>query len=242
MKYLDFVITQRGALNMEIGDVSIKKGEYNALEQFKILLEDWIPKDASIAIAVDASYIFYSPSIHHVRHTFSEEVKPNSVAAQVLKTRKKTPIVTDDSIFGTPYSVIGYPILIEHQPAALIIIFPSLYASEKGEQFKFLTGKHGEDWIPIPIEQVSHIESLQKRTWFYANNKQQYSIKITLKELHSKLPENFLRIHRSYIINTYFIKRLTKDLGANVVVELKNGLSLPVSQTHVAHLREYLGF
>ncbi|MFC7688049.1 LytTR family DNA-binding domain-containing protein [Ureibacillus sp. GCM10028918] len=217
------------------------KEEFRGLEQFKIILEDWVPKDASIVIAFKGNYIYYSPSITHIHHKLCEEVHPKSVAAQVLKTHKKTQILMDDFIFGTPYYAIGYPILIEQQEAALVIVLPSTYVPEKQESFKFLTGKQDEDWTPIPIEKVSHIESLQKRTWFYADD-EQYKTNVTLKELQLKLPEYFIRIHRSYIINIYFIKCITKDLATNFVVELKNGAELPVSQSYINYLRKYLEF
>ena len=245
VKYSDevfrFCYNTKGALNMEIGNFGLMKEEFKGLEQFKIILEDWIPKDASIVIASDVTYIYYSPSINHFQHRLSEEVHPKSIAAKVLKSRIKTDILTDDTIFGTAHHAIGYPIIIEQQEAALVIIFPSSYVPEKQEPCKFLTGKQDEDWTPIPIEQVSHIESLQKRTWFYAAD-EQYKLNCTLKELQLKLPDYFLRIHRSYIINIYFIKRISKDLASNFFVELKNGPELPISQSYINDLRKFLEF
>lgn len=245
VKYSDKVFricyNTKGALNMNTGNVREMKEEYKGLEQFKILLEDWIPKDTSILIALDDTYVYYSPSIHHIHHKLSEKVHPNSVAAHVLKNREKTKILIDDSIFGTPYYAIAYPIIIEQQEAALIVVLHASYVPEKQAHYKFLTGKQDEDWTPIPIDQVSHIESLQKRTWFYAND-EQYKTNITLKELQLKLPDYFLRIHRSYIINIYSIQRLTKDLASNFVVELKNGSELPVSQSYINQLRKLLEF
>ena len=226
---------------MEVGNIREMKEKFKELEQFKIILENWIPKDASIVIALDETYVYSSPSVNHIHHKLSEEVHPNSIAAKVLKNRMKTDILTDDTIFGTAYHSIGYPIIIEQQEAALVVIFPSSYVPEKHEQYKFLTGKQDEDWTPIPIEQVSHMESLQKRTWFYTAN-EQYKINCTLKELQLKLPEYFLRIHRSYIINIYFIKRISKDLASNFFVELKNGSELPISQSYINDLRKVLEF
>ncbi|HWL24992.1 MAG TPA: LytTR family DNA-binding domain-containing protein, partial [Ureibacillus sp.] len=164
-----------------------------------------------------------------------------SVAAQVLNTRQKTEVLADESIFDMSYYAIGYPITIDNQSAALVLVLPSTYMPKKQEAYKFLTGKQDEEWAPIPIEQISHIESLQKRTWFYADD-EQYKTNVTLKELQLKLPEFFLRIHRSYIINIYFIKRISKDLASNFIVELKNGSELPVSQSYINDLRKILAF
>ncbi|RKJ14103.1 LytTR family transcriptional regulator, partial [Butyricicoccus sp. 1XD8-22] len=83
--------------------------------------------------------------------------------------------------------------------------------------------------------------SLQKKTWFYMNG-DQYKTNVTLKELETRLPNIFLRIHRSYIINIHFIKKITRDLASNFVVVLKDGSELPVSQSCLSDLRKILEF
>ncbi|WP_342581855.1 LytTR family DNA-binding domain-containing protein [Ureibacillus sp. FSL W7-1570] len=211
------------------------------LEQFNIILKDWIPKNASIALACEDSYIHYSPSVEHMHLTIGDKIHPDSVAARVMQTRMKTDLVIDCSIFGQPYFVMGYPIYLDQKEAALIIIFPSSYTPEKKETYKFLTGKQEDMWTPVPVEEITHIESLQKRTWFYANN-EQFKTNFTLKELESKLPEFFIRIHRSYILNIYFIKNITKDITTNFIIQLKNGIELPVSQSYINDLRRVLEF
>lgn len=223
---------------MEVNNLHVSK---ERLEQFKILLEDWLPKEASIAIALDNSYVYYAPSNHHLHLDIGNNIHPDSIAARVLKSKTKTEAIIDNSIFNIPYYAMGYPIYLDQREAALVIVLPSTYIPEKQEPYKFLTGKQDEDWTPIPIEQISHIESLQKRTWFYTQN-EQYKTNITLKELQTKLPEFFLRIHRSYILNIYFIKRISRDLASNFVIELKNGAELPVSQSYINDLRKVLEF
>lgn len=223
---------------MEISNLHVSK---EGLEQFKLILEDWVPKDSSIAIALDNRYVYFSPSPQHSHLVIGDNIHCDSIAARVLKTRRKTESIMDNSIFNTPYYGVGYPIYLDHHEAALIIVLPSTYIPEKQEPYKFLTGKQDEDWTPIPIDQISHIESLQKRTWFYSQN-EQYKTNVTLKELQTKLPEFFLRIHRSYILNVYFIKRITKDLASNFIVELKNGTEIPVSQSYINDLRKILEF
>lgn len=223
---------------MELENSHLPKEQF---EQFKSILEDWIPKHASIVVAVESTYVYFSTSTHHIDLKVGEEIHPNSIASRVLKTKQKTEAIVDESIFGKPYYVIGYPIFIENYEAALLIILPPSYVPEKKEPYKFLTGKQEEDWRPIPIEQISHIESLQKKTWFYVGH-EQYKTNITLKELQIKLPQYFVRIHRSYILNIYFVKRITRDLASNFVIELKDGTELPVSQSYVNNLRKVLEF
>lgn len=236
-KYLVY-LTQRGILNMRLKNVHISEEE---LEQFKIILEDWIPKNASIAIAVDQTYIYFSEGEHFLHLEVGNEVGENSIANRVLQTRRKTDAVMDDSLFDSPYYVIGYPIFLKEKPAALVIILPSSFSKPPRETYRFLTGKQDDDWSPVPIEEISHIESLQKKTWFYMNGNQ-YKANVTLKELQTRLPNIFIRIHRSYIINIHFIKKITRDLASNFVIVLKDGSELPVSQSYLSNLRNILEF
>ncbi|MGN7479879.1 LytTR family transcriptional regulator DNA-binding domain-containing protein [Solibacillus silvestris] len=51
-----------------------------------------------------------------------------------------------------------------------------------------------------------------------------------------------MRIHRSYIINIYYIKKISRDFASNFIVQLKEGTELPVSQSYINHLRSVLEF
>ncbi|CAM5568318.1 Transcriptional regulatory protein YpdB OS=Lysinibacillus sphaericus OX=1421 GN=ypdB_3 PE=4 SV=1 [Lysinibacillus sphaericus] len=94
---------------------------------------------------------------------------------------------------------------------------------------------------PVVIDKISYIESLQKKTWFYVE-KEQFKTSITLKELQMRLPPFFIRIHRSYIVNIHFIKKMARDLTSNFIVTLKDGTELPVSQSYLNNLRNALEF
>ncbi|SOC42457.1 LytTR family DNA-binding domain-containing protein [Ureibacillus acetophenoni] len=222
---------------MEMNNLKLCKNE---LEQFTSILKDWIPKDASIAIAVDHAYIYSWKSNHHLHLESRSDFDDESIAAKVLRTSRKIENALDDSLFGEPYPVIGYPIYVDEKKAALIIILPTSFI-DKRNPYKFLTGKQDECWTPVPIDQISYIESLQKRTWFYADS-EQYKSNITLKELQTRLPNHYIRIHRSYILNIYYVKKIKKDISSNFIVVLKNNIELPVSQTYVNELRKIFEF
>ena len=150
-------------------------------------------------------------------------------------------MLMDDAIFGVPYFGIGYPISIEEKDSALIIILPATYHFLQKQSLTLLTGKDEDCWYPIPIEDISYIESLQKKTWFHTSEKGYHSI-YTLKNLSYQLPDNFLRIHRSYIVNILFITEISRDISSNIQITLRNGMILPVSQTYAADVRKKLGF
>ncbi|MFF5995722.1 LytTR family DNA-binding domain-containing protein [Lysinibacillus sp. KU-BSD001] len=223
---------------MKQGDIIIDR---KVLDQYKTILEDWIPKSAAIAIAVENTYVYFEGGSHDLQLEVGTAVKQDSLTYRVLQSQSKLDAVMDNSLFDTPYYAIGYPITIDGRNAALVVVLPSTFSPKKQEPYRFLTGKQNEDWSPIPIGEISHIESLQKRTWFYRNG-EQYKTSVTLKELEIRLPHMFIRIHRSYIINIHFIKKISRDITSNFIILMKDGTELPVSQSYMNSIRTILEF
>jgi len=129
------------------------------------------------------------------------------------------------------------PIEINGEQATFVVI----HTPDQINSLRMLTGKLNDEWYPVPIEQITHIESYQKKTFFYTEDGQ-FCISSTLKELEKRLPEIFLRIHRSYIVNTARILRISRDFSSNLVVTLVDGTELPVSQSYVNDVKCVLGF
>ena len=208
-------------------------------EQYRDILMDWIPSGASIAIAIEDKFVYFASGHKNISLEIGSSVPTDSMAYRVIHERKKIDAIMDSSLFNTPYYAIGYPVNINNQNAAIIIVLPPLFQQDKKEELQFLTGKVLDDWVPVLINDISYIESLQKKTWFY-RNAEQFKTNITLKELQTKLPRHFIRIHRSYIINIHFIARISKDFSSNYIVYLQNGTELPISQTYINTVREAL--
>ena len=211
------------------------------IQQLVSVMQDWIPKDASIAIAHDNRYLHYISGVHDIRIKKGQTVEKGSIAESVFKKGCRVEQLMDDSIFGVSYYGIGYPVDVNEEKAALVIILPTTYHFLKKQPLSFLTGRMNDSWCPIPLEQISHIESQQKKTWFYADD-EMYSIIYTLKELSFQLPSNFLRIHRSYIVNISSIIDISRGFSSTMQLTLRDGTVLPVSQTYSNQVRTKLGF
>lgn len=211
------------------------------LRQYTALVEDWIPKEASIAIAAKGEYMYYVAGKHGLQLQKGQKVQEGSIADTVIRNCCRTEGIIEDKVFNIAYYGIGYPIDILGETGAFIVILPPKHAVASPVPFRFLTGKLEEEWRPIPVEKIAYMESLQKKTWFYAG-KEPYKTNIPLKELQQRLPESFLRIHRSYIVNISFIDRIIRDFSSNLLVLLQDGTELPVSQTYIGDVRSALGF
>ncbi|ESQ89851.1 hypothetical protein ABAC460_11145 [Asticcacaulis sp. AC460] len=61
-----------------------------------------------------------------------------------------------------------------------------------------------------------------------------------LTELESELPASFLRVHRSFIVNTAFVEKLTRDATGTGVLTLSTGAQAPVSRRIMPKVRSAL--
>ena len=101
--------------------------------------------------------------------------------------------------------------------------------------------KDGSKIKIIPVNQIQYVEAaddyvkivteagsfLKKKTMgYFEQTMQQY---------------NFVRIHRSYIINSQLITRIDVHEKDNHIVLLSNGIQLPVSKSGYAKLKDVLG-
>jgi len=62
----------------------------------------------------------------------------------------------------------------------------------------------------------------------------------TLEKLEAILPEDFERIHKSYLVRMSEVKALHAAEGSHYEAELKNGERLPIGRTRYKELREKL--
>ncbi|WP_083838454.1 LytR/AlgR family response regulator transcription factor [Pseudoalteromonas sp. NJ631] len=63
----------------------------------------------------------------------------------------------------------------------------------------------------------------------------------SLSELESTLPATFLRVHRSYIVNTQFITSLSRSASGTGILHLSTGDEVPVSRRIMPKVRDALG-
>jgi two-component system, LytTR family, response regulator len=94
----------------------------------------------------------------------------------------------------------------------------------------------------IPVEQIKYVQAEDDYVMIYHDEgkslKQQ-----TMKYYEDNLPkEDFVRIHRSYIVKVVEIKKLEPYTKDNYVAVLNSGEKLPVSRTGYKLLKEGLNF
>lgn len=100
--------------------------------------------------------------------------------------------------------------------------------------------KQGSKIEMIPLEELVFIEAFGDYTKLHAKSGKFLKQK-SMKELEDQLG-NFLRIHRSFLVNPNFIEKLEPYEKSNYRLVLKDGSQLSVSRAGYKMLKETLGW
>ena len=100
---------------------------------------------------------------------------------------------------------------------------------KKNERFEFQQGK---DYYYVPMGEIVYFGS-EGRKVKVVTLKETFEFYGRLKEVAKRLPEDFIIVHKSYIVNKEYIFRYTYEM-----VELVNGTILTISPANRKQVRE----
>lgn len=87
---------------------------------------------------------------------------------------------------------------------------------------KTLTVKLGDKILLIKLDDIVHVQAEDKYVFLHTNDGKKHLTDYTLTTLEEKLPEEFLRVHRSEMINTDYIKEIRKGFNGALIFVLNN--------------------
>jgi two-component system LytT family response regulator len=90
----------------------------------------------------------------------------------------------------------------------------------------------------IETKSISHLESSSNYTIIHFKEDEPFLDSRTLKTYQEILPDQFIRVHNSHIVNTSEIVEYTAEDGHSLI--LKNNDMIPVSRTYLKTVKEYL--
>ena len=127
---------------------------------------------------------------------------------------------------------------------AFLLLIKRYFASQKktkslkAEKNKFLKGsltvRADRQQAKIIFEDISYIESMGDYVKVYTTAGDPIVTHERISHIYKELPESFLRIHRSFIINSQHV-----DYFSKTEVEI-NGSSLPISRTYKKEVTQRL--
>lgn len=107
---------------------------------------------------------------------------------------------------------------------------------ERMDEKKVLVITNREGKITIPYYQVYYIE-IRERKIFIRLRDREYSQYDTLEHILEKLPETFVRCHRSFVFNTQHLDSV--KLSENTIY-LEHGIIVPLSRSYKPAVKEYI--
>jgi len=94
--------------------------------------------------------------------------------------------------------------------------------------------KSHKDYQYLNTDEILFLKADNNTTDFYMSDGNIISAFKTLKTFENVLPENFLRIHKSYIINKNFVSRI--QYGKLICTIKKNSYDIPFTKTYIDNI------
>ncbi|HLS95988.1 MAG TPA: LytTR family DNA-binding domain-containing protein [Sphingobacterium sp.] len=98
----------------------------------------------------------------------------------------------------------------------------------------------GKRLTSIPVSAITHLKADRDYTWIHTLQQESFLSSYGIGEFTEKLdPHQFLRVHRSYIVNIDHIQELYRDIN-KVFLTLPNRIELSVSRNYMPYIKAYI--
>ena len=147
---------------------------------------------------------------------------------------------TDKAITAFEYGVIDFipkPFDLNRLRLAFDRYFGRVQNPEKA---KYLVFRKKNKNVLLPVNEIIYFKSEGYLVNAYSVNEDINLLEKTLKHLELILPSNFVRVHRSFIVNIECIKSYQNTGGGVYNIELRDGTSLPIRRSGLKLLRQRL--
>ncbi|WKN42358.1 LytTR family DNA-binding domain-containing protein [Tunicatimonas pelagia] len=91
-----------------------------------------------------------------------------------------------------------------------------------------------------PTEEIACFYAQDNHVYLYDTKGKEHLVEYTLVDLEAKLPEQFVRVHRSSIINSHLIHEIKKQPGSRFVIKLRdtNQKEVITGQSYAAPVKQ----
>lgn len=122
----------------------------------------------------------------------------------------------------------------------MILKIEDLINNDLSLEAKNIYGYLEKDIVPIKVSTIYNICVEDDKTIAYINNLK-YQIKYRLYQVEEILPNNFVQINKSCIINISYIERFNSSWNGMLMVEMKNGYVDCVSRRQIKNVKRRIG-
>ncbi|MBU0647949.1 LytTR family DNA-binding domain-containing protein [Patescibacteria group bacterium] len=103
-------------------------------------------------------------------------------------------------------------------------------------------GTNPNDRYIFNLQDITHFHAEGPVVFVHTGKKCSKRVHYQLQELEKALPENFVRAHKSHIVNTEHISRMYLWQKSNYQIELNNQETIPVSRRYSARVKAKLNW
>lgn len=103
----------------------------------------------------------------------------------------------------------------------ILDVLKEFYHQKEEKKMTSITVKKGDKLIFVKLEEVTHFEADEKYVSVYTD-KESHLIEQSLSQLELKLPDYFMRVHRSIIINRNCVTEVQKYFNSRFTIRLNN--------------------
>ncbi len=195
--------------------------------------------EVSIAVANTKEYIYYRSSKRiDLKINPGDPIKEGTAAYKAIKEKQKISEFINRSMFGVPYHGMAVPYFENEEVAGCVLAIYPAFTEGKS----VVTVKTDDGWKPVPFHEVQYLEAKDRKTHVISTN--HYGThKNTLQEFEYLLPRDiFVRCHRSFIVNVHHIEEIIPDAHSTLLLVMKDGSKIHVSQSYSSYFRKLLGF
>ncbi|MBI1306038.1 MAG: response regulator [Bacteroidetes bacterium] len=105
---------------------------------------------------------------------------------------------------------------------------------DKKPAAEFITVRSDRAEVQIAPDSITHVESFDDHIFIHFENEESIKCRMPLKDLMKILPETFVRIHRSFVVNG---KRVVTIRANHVQIQ---NLQLPIGKTYRETIAEFI--
>lgn len=109
--------------------------------------------------------------------------------------------------------------------------------SQKASSDEIFSFSFKKELIHIPASEIVYVKAKNGNSFLHTIEKE-IRLPMLLKDLEPKMGEKFIRVHRSFLVNKLYVKRIEKT--TNSEIELQNGQKIPLSRAFKKSLLEML--
>lgn len=168
--------------------------------------------------------------------------------AQLVASPFQTIIVsanTDQAVRAFDFGVVDFvakPFTQERLARALNRVSLTELSEHSGQgAAEFLGIRRGSATKMVAVESVCHIRAADNYSEVFTVPGDTFLHEKNLGRLLRILPNNFQRVHRSYIVNLKLVNGLNSFEGSRYEIQLQTGTTLPAGRHYIAGLRARLG-